>query len=683
MDLFQMIGKFHPLILHLPIGIFVFTFLLEILARFKKVKHFDEAISIGLLSGFGFAMISCITGLILADNGGYNADAVSTHKWVGICMTFASIIIYFFHKKKLNGASSIYYFPSFIGLILLLIYTGHKGANLTHGEGFLWNEEEEEIQLENIDEAIAFEKVIMPIFKNRCNSCHNPSKAKGALIMTNKEGLMKGGENGVVIVAGNIAESKIIERIHLPLSEKEHMPPKSKKQLTEDEVTLLEWWIKEGASFDAPIGDITQTDQVKTILAKYKEIKSSTKKSKVRPASENSIKALLADGIDVQELAINNPLLSVDISHEVDLDKSAVKKIRKVKDQLSILNAGFSNIDDQMLSFISDCKNLQNLQLQKTNITDRTINNLKGLQQLQILNLYGTKVGDEIFDVIKKLPALKTVYLWQTNVTDVFIDSLQKEKPLLEINYKIDEDIFGSASLKPPLIIAEKDLFKDTLSIELKLNFRNVRLYYTLDGSEPDSLSALYEQPILIDKTTMIKAKSYKDGWGKSDVSERQFVRSKYDVKEITLNNNPSDKYRGEGAKTLTNFIKGSQQFTDGNWIGYEGKHFTATLDLGESVDVESVTVSALESTGAWIFYPKGLKIWTSEDGSNFKLQKETSYITATASEPPSIKNISESFDQTKARFVRVKVESNLKNPDWHPNPGGNSWVFVDEIVVN
>ena len=40
-------------------------------------------------------------------------------------------------------------------------------------------------------------------------------------------------------------------------------------------------------------------------------------------------------------------------------------------------------------------------------------------------------------------------------------------------------------------------------------------------------------------------------------------------------------------------------------------------------------------------------------------------------------------FTPTDAKYVKLQIQSPLKNPDWHTNPGGKSWIFIDEVVLN
>ena len=78
----------------------------------------------------------------------------------------------------------------------------------------------------------------------------------------------------------------------------------------------------------------------------------------------------------------------------------------------------------------------------------------------------------------------------------------------------------------------------------------------------------------------------------------------------------------------------------------------------------------------------RGIKISVSNNGKNYKQVVAKKYPTATENKPTEVANFTESFSPQSARFVRVTVESNLVNPDWHPAPGAPCWLFVDEISV-
>jgi WD40 repeat protein len=87
----------------------------------------------------------------------------------------------------------------------------------------------------------------MLLLKKHCLACHNPEKKKGGLVMTTRQALLKGGDNGPVVAPGKPGESSLTQVV-LPDSDP-HMPPK--EQLSDEQVQLLRAWVTDGAAWDA------------------------------------------------------------------------------------------------------------------------------------------------------------------------------------------------------------------------------------------------------------------------------------------------------------------------------------------------------------------------------------------------------------------------------------------------
>lgn len=81
-------GRFHPLILHVPIGFLVLAFIVEIMSRFKRFGHYRAPVGFILALGAASAFVASILGLMLAQGGGYNEDILSFHQWTGSSMLF-------------------------------------------------------------------------------------------------------------------------------------------------------------------------------------------------------------------------------------------------------------------------------------------------------------------------------------------------------------------------------------------------------------------------------------------------------------------------------------------------------------------------------------------------------------------------------------------------------------------
>lgn len=86
--------------------------------------------------------------------------------------------------------------------------------------------------------------------------------------------------------------------------------------------------------------------------------------------------------------------------------------------------------------------------------------------------------------------------------------------------------------------------------IELSTN-DNSDIYYTLDGSFPTTSSKKYTEPIIINKTTVIKAISVKDGYYKSDYYSRTyFVTDKHDIAVVSLSTDRGNLFGSRGIYT-------------------------------------------------------------------------------------------------------------------------------------
>jgi uncharacterized membrane protein/mono/diheme cytochrome c family protein len=260
----EFIGRFHPLVVHLPIGILLIALLLHALSRKEKYKPLHHAVPLLILFGAFTALFSCITGYLLSGNDDYDETLVSQHMWMGIAVTSVSFFLYFQFTSK---PFSLYKNITAIVLLIGISITGHLGGSLTHGSDYLSaplknifsSSKEVEykiLPLKNAQEAKVYSDVVKPILQTRCYSCHNENKQKGSLRMDDSLLLMKGGKHGVIIDLKDLSSSELLERIQLPADNEKHMPPKQKLQLTESQVALLHWWISNGASFTHKVKEL-------------------------------------------------------------------------------------------------------------------------------------------------------------------------------------------------------------------------------------------------------------------------------------------------------------------------------------------------------------------------------------------------------------------------------------------
>ena len=136
MNYAEIIGRFHPLIVHLPIGILTIGLLLAAVSRIEKYDMLRPAVSFTLFWAAVGSIGSCVLGYLLSLSGEYNADLLFKHQWTGIGLAVAATgawALYRFPKADLSFTKGI----TWILTTSLLVVAGHYGGSLTHGENYL------------------------------------------------------------------------------------------------------------------------------------------------------------------------------------------------------------------------------------------------------------------------------------------------------------------------------------------------------------------------------------------------------------------------------------------------------------------------------------------------------------------------------------------------------------------
>ena len=270
----QFLGRFHPLVVHVPIGLLVLVPVLELAGAFGRRDDLRTAAGFVLNLAVAAALAAALDGWLLARSGGYSGPLVVRHLWCGtglaaLGLAAAAARARFAADRDSWPAFVFLYGPLLAGTVALMAWTGHQGGQLSHGETFLTEYLPGRLRVWLHLPAPAparpaapaapaaartlYAERIAPIFTRSCVSCHGPAKVKGDLRLDSYAGLMRGGKGGGEIVPWQPAQSELVRRLTLPPDDDERMPSNGKNPLTASEIRQIEDWIAAGASAQEPL----------------------------------------------------------------------------------------------------------------------------------------------------------------------------------------------------------------------------------------------------------------------------------------------------------------------------------------------------------------------------------------------------------------------------------------------
>ena len=231
-----------------------------------------------------------------------------------------------------------------------------------------------------------------------------------------------------------------------------------------------------------------------------------------------------------------------------------------------------------------------------------------------------------------------------------------------------------------PYVYSKGETFYDSLNISLTCETPKSKIRYTLDGSEPDLNSPLYEKPITIHQAATIKAFSYTAEDTRSFTMSSSFIKSKYPPAIYTVPYH--ERYNGGGGMALTDGRLGTTDFQNGEWQGFEGNDLEAVIDLTKPTPLKNLSIGFLNDPNVWIFLPSEVVFSISDDGKNFKRVADIVNDIPSSNTEQMIKKFSAKVDVTSARYLKVFAKNIGICPPWHKGAGGKAWIFVDEVVI-
>ncbi|RFS26546.1 cytochrome C [Chitinophaga silvatica] len=681
----QVIGRMHPLVLHFPIVLLLLAGLLSFirLSDSRIIALKAELLKILLLAGALFAAVTVIMGLFLSKEGGYESDALLYHKWGGVLILWLATTLYGVADRPLK--SEWWIKGGTILTALLVIVTGHWGADITHGNNFVLApvipNKGKQVPLES---AVVYADLIQPILEEKCINCHSAGKAKGGLVLSQASMLLKGGKGGKSLLAGHPDQSLLFQRLLLPEDDKKHMPPAGKPQLTETETALLYHWIKSGASFNLKAISLAASDSLRIIAASMLQSPAAEPVYDFAAADEKLVQQLNNNYRVIYPIAQHAAPLVVNCYNKNVFTSKSIEELLPLKKQIIEMHLQKMPVQDADLKLLASFKQLRTLNLSFTNIKGTTLGELAALPNLQSLSLSGTPVTVAQLQVLKKMSSLKELFIWNSGLSSNDLSTLQNQLAPINIIKGFIDDGQHPLKLNQPILLSDHLIFQGRMQLQLKHPVRGAAIHYTLDGSAPDTVnSPVFTDSILLESNTIVRAIATKSGWYASDPVQYNFARTTYVPDSIVLITKPDGSYPGSGAITLIDKQKGGAEQGNGKWLGYVKEPLEALLLFKNPAPVSNVSVGILSNVNGYIFPPTSIEIYGGADEKHLRLLKRVVPTPGKKDDPNMAMEVDCSFATTNVSCMKIVLNPVTKIPDWHPGKGNRGWVFADEVRIN
>ena len=292
-------------------------------------------------------------------------------------------------------------------------------------------------------------------------------------------------------------------------------------------------------------------------------------------------------------------------------------------------------------------------------------------------NLWSERIPSEKVLDRKTFPRLlamsEVLWTYRKDKFENFQNRVEDHYPILS---RLDVD-YGIES--SPVRLSSKI---NNRKIKAVVNSKIKNLEFTYQWNNEEAKPIKKNGEIEIAKSGELTLQAYKNGKKYGDQKVEKFAV------HLGLNSNIdyqymySLSYQAEGLSSLTNGRLGSLDFKDGQWQGFSGKNLDVILSLDSLTSINKVSMNFYQYINSWIVVPSYISIMSSKDSLNWEIIKSVDSIDEIRKRGKFISSISFDSLETDAKYLKIFAKNYGKLPSWHEAAGAESWLFIDEIIV-
>jgi len=233
-----------------------------------------------------------------------------------------------------------------------------------------------------------------------------------------------------------------------------------------------------------------------------------------------------------------------------------------------------------------------------------------------------------------------------------------------------------------PVFETNRIVFEDSLIVPIRSDLLNSTIYYTLDGSMPDTKSLKYTSPVILKKTTEVVAITVAGGFLTSSCAHRYFIKGKGGTAKLVSFHPAHALRKTSDCNGLFDGKILSDQIQNTECVNILKSDVDLVLKLKKTQDVDEVFVSMLEDHKLCVYPPKRISVSTSLDGINFRGLEEVVIKDPFARKEGRVHSLKRIRVSKKARYIKIKIENPGLCPKEYAPEGEPTRLIIDEIGV-
>ena len=483
------LGRFHILVVHMPIGLLFVVPLMEMVGWTRWGKRVREGVPFVLWMAVLTAAAASFLGYLMMQAEDIAGRWMTLHMWTGLAVGMFAVLALVFKLARIGPL----YFVTLLAAVGSTAAAGHFGGAMIHSPEYLSEHAPEMIKpvLEaglatgnaergtfdklidsllavtqpvdstavdgpppqghadgkpaatgegggeagekvSIPNQLVFDSFVQPILNAKCTECHSEEKIKGKLRLDNHAMLMAGAEGTdyPTVVPGDAEGSELIARVVMPDDDDLFMPPDGKDKLTEAEIAVLKWWIAGGAKAEGTVSDLKADEKMLEVLAAVSESLASGENVEIIVEVDESPEGIWPTlSADEQKARLEAAELAAKEGGFSILPVSAEDDRLRV----SAVNASASFGDEQLAALAPVAERVVWLDIGRTQVTDEGMANIGQMPNLERLHLEQTKVTDAGMKHLAALKKLEYLNLYGTGVTAAIFEPMAELRNLRKL----------------------------------------------------------------------------------------------------------------------------------------------------------------------------------------------------------------------------------------------------------